>query len=164
MAAIEKIKPGPGQESVWDYPRPPRIEVCKRKIRVMLNGSVIAETDNCLRVLETSHPPVYYINPEDISWDHFRKTTKTTFCEFKGLSSHYTVEVGDLKVVNGAWYYLSPTPDFAELKQHVAFYPSKFECYIGSERAQAQYGDFYGGWITSDIVGPFKGEPGTLNW
>jgi uncharacterized protein (DUF427 family) len=130
----------------------------------MLNGVVVAQADTSLRVLETSHPPVYYIHMDCINQDFMHKTTKTTFCEFKGLSSHFTVEVADLKVVNGAWYYASPTPSYIDLKHHVAFYPSKFECYVGGERAQAQYGDFYGGWITSNVVGPFKGEPGTLNW
>ncbi len=164
MAAIEKVKPGPGQESVWDYPRPPKIELWKMPIRVVLNGLIVASTDSTLRVTETSHPPVYYIHPDNINMEYLHKTTKTTFCEYKGLCSHYTVEVGDLKVVNGAWFYASPTAPYVDLKHCVAFYPSKFECFVGGERAQAQHGDFYGGWITSNVVGPFKGEPGTLNW
>ncbi len=164
MSTIEKVKPGPGQESVWDYPRPPRIEIVKKPIRVLLNGTLVAEADAALRVLETSHPPVFYIHPDNVSLDHFRKTLRTTFCEFKGQASYYTAQVGDVKVVNSAWYYPSPTSGYAEIKNHVAFYPSKFECYVGEERVQAQQGDFYGGWITANVVGPFKGEPGTLNW
>jgi uncharacterized protein (DUF427 family) len=164
MAEIEKIKPGPGQESVWDYPRPPIVELSKKPVRVLLNGIVVAEADSTLRVLETSHPPVHYIHPDNINWEYIRKATKTTFCEYKGLAAHYTVEVSDLKVVNGAWYYPAPTSGYLEIKGYVAFYPGKFECYINGERAKAQHGDFYGGWITSDVVGPFKGEPGTLHW
>jgi uncharacterized protein (DUF427 family) len=162
--AIEKIKPGPGQESVWDYPRPPRLNPSNKRVRVLLNGVVIAESESSVRILETSHPPVYYIHPDDVSREYLRKTLKTSFCEFKGQSSYYTVEVGDLKVVNSAWYYPSPTSGYISIKNHIAFYPSKFECYVNDERVSAQAGDFYGGWITHDIVGPFKGDPGTHNW
>jgi len=164
MAAIEKIKPGPSQESVWDYPRPPKVDICKKTVRVLLNGIIVAEADSAIRVMETSHPPVFYIDPGNINREYFRKTLRTTFCEFKGQAAYYTVEVGDLKVVNSAWYYPSPTAGYLAIKNFVAFYPSKFECYVGAERVQAQQGDFYGGWITPEIVGPFKGEPGTLNW
>jgi uncharacterized protein (DUF427 family) len=164
MSPAEKIKPAPGQESVWDYPRPPRVEPSPHHIQVYCNGELIAETKNALRVLETSHPPVYYIPPDDLQKQYLTRTSRATFCEFKGQASYYTVKVGDHVEVNGAWYYALPTSGYRELKNHVAFYPSRFECLIDGERVQAQPGDFYGGWITKDIVGPFKGDPGTLHW
>jgi uncharacterized protein (DUF427 family) len=155
----------PGQESVWDYPRPPRIEGSTKHIQVIFNGEVIADTRRAKRVLETSHPPVYYIPLEDIRREYLTTTSRATFCEFKGRAAYYTLNVHGKVAENVAWYYPSPTPAFEEIADHVAFYPSRMDaCYVDSELVEAQPGDFYGGWITKDIVGPFKGSPGTMGW
>ncbi len=159
------IPPGPGQESVWDYPRPPRLEDSERHIRVVFNGEVIADSRRTKRVLETSHPPVYYLPPEDVQMAYFQPTAKATFCEWKGMAAYYTITLGDRCLENGAWYYPEPTPPFRDIAQYIAVYPGKMDaCYVDDERVQAQPGDFYGGWITQDIVGPFKGSLGTWNW
>jgi uncharacterized protein (DUF427 family) len=160
-----RITPGPGQESVWDYPRPPRVEDTSKHIQVVFNGIVIAETRRAKRVLETSHAPVYYVPPSDIKMEHLVPTNRTTWCEWKGQAAYYTVTVGDKRASNAAWYYPDPTPGFETIKGYVAFYPHLMDaCYVDGERAQAQAGGFYGGWITNDVVGPFKGEPGTAGW
>lgn len=159
------IPPGPGQESVWDYPRPPRLENSSRRIRIVFNDTVIAESQRTQRVLETSHPPVYYIPPEDVQMEYFRPTLRSTFCEWKGQAAYYTLTVGDRTVENAAWYYPHPTEPFLAIANYVAVYPGKMDaCYVDDERVQTQPGDFYGGWITSDIVGPFKGGQGTWGW
>ena len=159
------IPPGPGQESVWDYPRPPRLEDTARRIRVILNGAVIADSCQAKRVLETSHPPVYYLPPQDVQMAYFHLTPKATFCEWKGRAIYYTITVGDRHVDNGAWSYPEPTDSFRDIAHYIAVYPGKMEaCYVDDEPVQAQPGDFYGGWITSRITGPFKGAPGTWGW
>ncbi|MCG8349476.1 MAG: DUF427 domain-containing protein [Chloroflexales bacterium] len=161
----KRVQPGPGQESVWDYPRPPRLEPTTRHVQVVFNSIVIAETHQAMRMLETSHPPVYYIPPEDIRMEHLTRTPRTTFCEFKGLAAYYTIMVRDQTAANAAWFYPNPSQTYTPLQDHVAFYPGMMEaCYIDGELVQAQPGDFYGGWITSDIVGPFKGGAGTWGW
>ena len=160
-----RIEPGPGQESVWDYPRPPRLEASTKHIQVEFNGIVIADTRRARRILETSHPPVYYIPPEDIRMEYLTSTTQSSFCEWKGTASYYTITVGKKSVPNGAWYYKQPSERYSELANHVAFYPGKMDaCYVDGERVQAQAGDFYGGWVTNEIVGPFKGGAGTWGW
>ncbi len=154
----KKTEPGPGQESVWDYPRPPRLEDSSRHIQVIFNGVVIADSTRTKRILETSHPPAYYIPPEDIKLEYFQPTFRQTFCEWKGQASYYTIAVGDKSSPNAAWYYPHPTEDYAAIKNYVAFYPGRMEAaLVDGEQVQAQPGDFYGGWITKDIVGPFKG-------
>ena len=153
------------RESVWDYPRPPRIEESSRSVRVVLGGQVIAESARARRVLETSHPPVYYLPLEDVATGVLSPTSRTTICEFKGAASYYTVHGGGRIEENAAWSYPQPSPGFEALVDHVAFYPGRMdECTIDGERVLAQEGDFYGGWITSDIDGPFKGAPGTSGW
>jgi len=165
MTTKQRVQPGPGQESVWDYPRPPRLEESPRRIRVVFNGVTIADTTRAWRVLETSHPPVYYIPPEDIRMDYFTLTSRSTYCEFKGAARYYTIAVGDRTAENVAWSYPNPSPGYESLRDYIALYPGRMDaCYVDEEQAQAQPGDFYGGWITSNIVGPFKGEPGTLGW
>jgi uncharacterized protein (DUF427 family) len=164
------IPPAPGQESVWDYPRPPRVEPSTKHVRVLFNGVVIADTYHAQRVLETSHPPVYYIPPADIRTEYFKATPRQSFCEFKGGARYYTIAVGDKSaggkiVENAAWYYPNPERGYESIKNHVAIYPGLVdECTVDGEQVTAQPGDFYGGWITKDIVGPFKGEPGTMGW
>ena len=124
-----------------------------------------ADTTEALRVLETSHPPVYYLPPDDIATEHLEREQQTTMCEFKGRAVYYTLTVGDRSARSAAWGYPDPTARFAELQDYVTFYASKVdECYVGEEEARAQEGDFYGGWITDDVVGPFKGGPGTMGW
>lgn len=159
------IEPGPGQESVWDYPRPPRLEDSSKELQIIFNEIIIAETRAAKRVLETSHPPVYYIPPEDLKMEHLALIPKSSFCEWKGRAGYYTVSVGDRQATSAAWFYPNPTPAFAGIKDYVAFYPSRMDaCYLDGEKVQAQEGDFYGGWITKDIVGPFKGGLGTWGW
>ena len=155
----------PGRESVWDYPRPPRIEDSNRRIKVVFGGVTLAYTSRARRVLETSHPPVYYVPPEDVRMEHLTPSDATSFCEWKGRARYYDVSAGERREGRAAWYYPDPTPPFRDLKGYVAFYPSRMDaCWVDGERAHAQPGDFYGGWITPDIVGPFKGGPGTRGW
>lgn len=161
----QRIEPGPGQESVWDYPRPPRLEDVTKHLQVIFNGVVIADTQQAKRVLETSHPPVYYIPPEDIRSGVLISVPQTSWCEWKGRAGYYTVAVGDRQAQNAAWFYPEPTPTFQTMQNYVAFYAHLMEaCYVDGEQVQPQPGNFYGGWITADIVGPFKGEPGTWGW
>ena len=159
------ILPAPGEESVWDYPRPPRVEASAKQIRVLFNGVVIAETDHALRVLETSHPPVYYIPPQDIRMEFLKSTAQRTFCEFKGGARYYTIVVNGKRAEDAAWYYPNPERGYEALKNYVAFYPGLMDaCFVDGEQVKPQAGDFYGGWITHEIVGPFKGERGTMGW
>ncbi|NWG17499.1 MAG: DUF427 domain-containing protein [Chloroflexi bacterium] len=162
---FKRIQPGAGQESVWDYPRPPRVEPTARRIRVIFNGQTLADTTRAFRVLETSHPPVYYIPPEDVTMAFLSPTGRRTFCEFKGAAAYWTITVGERRAENAAWSYPNPSPGYEAIKGYLAVYPGRMDaCYVDDERVTAQEGDFYGGWITSDIVGPFKGGPGTLGW
>ncbi len=154
-----------GQESVWDYPRPPRIEEVHQYVQVFFDGISIASTYQAKRVLETSHPPVYYIPLIDTRFEFLFKTEKSSFCEFKGIARYFTVKTNSKEAIDAAWYYPDPRNTYASIKDCVAFYPSRMEaCYVDGEKVQAQEGDFYGGWITSNIVGPFKGGPGTAGW
>jgi uncharacterized protein (DUF427 family) len=132
---------------------------------VVYNGVVIADTHRAQRVLETSHPPVYYIPPDNIRMEYLAPTQRTTLCEWKGRAAYCTVTVGDQQALDAAWYYPEPRMGSEVIKAHIAFYPHLMDaCLVDSEQAQAQAGGFYGGWITSDIVGPFKGEVGTWGW
>lgn len=152
-------------ESVWDYPRPPRIELCSARIRVEFAGHTIAETTAAYRVLETSHPPTYYISPADIRLEFFGRNQRRSFCEFKGTAGYWDLCAADRTSRDAAWSYPSPNNAYAELAGYLAFYPSRVDaCYVDEERVQPQPGDFYGGWITSNIIGPFKGAPGTSTW
>ena len=161
----KRIIPGPGQESVWDYPRPPRMENSEAHIRVILNDITIAETRKALRVLETSHPPVYYIPPADVQLKYFQKTSRGGWCEWKGHWKLYSINIDHTLIEHAAWHIPDPIADFAAIKNYIAFYAGKMDaCYVNDERVMPQPGDFYGGWITANIVGPFKGEPGTMGW
>jgi uncharacterized protein (DUF427 family) len=165
MFKPQRIEPGPGQESVWDYPRPPRLESSLKRVQVIFNGATLADSTNVYRVLETSHPPVYYIPPADIRMEYLIPTRQQTFCEWKGVAKYYAIAVGDKQVTNAAWCYPNPIGNFAAIQGYIAFYPSRIDaCYVDGERVQSQQGDFYGGWITSDIVGPFKGGTGSWGW
>jgi uncharacterized protein (DUF427 family) len=156
---------GPGQESAWDYPRPPRLEPSARRLRVVLGGEVIAETTRGFRVLETSHPPNYYFPPDDVVAGALEQATGASFCEWKGRAGYFTVRGGDRVVTEGAWSYARPSEAFAPIRDHPAFYASRMDaCYVDDELVVPQPGGFYGGWITRDVVGPFKGGPGSRGW
>ena len=157
--------PGPGQESVWDYPRPPRLETTTNDIEVVLGGQVVAHTRTALRVLETSHPPNYYLPMSDFVDGVLRPAGGGSLCEWKGQASYFDVVGGDTVARRAAWHYPSPTPAFASIAGHVALYPGGMErCTVDGEVVRAQPGGFYGGWVTSQVVGPFKGDPGTWFW
>ncbi len=161
---MKREKPEPGQESVWDYPRPPRLESSSRTVSVMLAGQQIACSANSYRILETSHPPSWYVPREYVRLDFVNPTRKQSFCEWKGLATYWTVRIGNIVVEDAAWSYESPTPAFHDIQGCFAFYPNRLECYIDDERVQPQPGGFYGGWITKDLAGPFKGIPGSSGW
>ena len=163
-APSDRVEPAAGQESVWDYPRPPRPEAASDAVRVELGGVVIADSTRVLRVLETSHPPVIYVPPDDVRTALLVRNVRQTFCEFKGHAAYYDLHVDGQTIENAAWAYPAPTPAFAAIKDYLAFYPSKVDCFVAGERVTAQPGDFYGGWITSRVVGPFKGGRGTTGW
>ena len=152
-------------ERVWDYPRPPAVLPCERRVRVELAGETIAESTRALRVLETSHPPVIYIPSEDVASGWLAPShARTTWCEFKGRA-HYLAAVDRPDGPPVAWTYRDPSPGYEALRDFVAFYPGRVDAaWLDDERIVAQESDFYGGWITSDLVGPFKGPPGTLGW
>jgi uncharacterized protein (DUF427 family) len=164
-ARPRRHEPDPGQESVWDYPRPPRLERTDELVEVELGGRTIARTTRALRVLETSHPPTYYLPMEDVEDGVLRPAAGSSFCEWKGHAAYLDVVSGDRLAERAAWHYPEPTAPFAELRGHVAIYPGRMDrCLVDGEQVQAQPGGFYGGWITSRVVGPFKGEPGTMGW
>ncbi len=165
MRHPRRIEPRPGQESVWDYPRPPRLERTDRHVRVEHRGVTVADTQRAWRVLETSQAPAYYLSPEDVAMELFEPAALRTFCEWKGLASYLDLVVDDDRVPEAAWTYPEPTPTFAAIRDHLAIYPSRVDaCFVDGERVQANEGDFYGGWITSWVVGPFKGGPGSRGW
>ena len=160
-----RIAPGPGQESVWDYPRPPRQEPVPERLRVIFAGKTVAESSRCVRVLETSHPPVYYFPPGDVRRDFLTPASGRSICEFKGIASYWTLDVNGRRAEQAAWSYDDPTDAFLAIKGHFAFYASRVDaCWVDDEQVSPQAGDFYGGWVTSRIVGPFKGRPGTRGW
>jgi uncharacterized protein (DUF427 family) len=157
--------PDQKRESVWDYPRPPRLEQTPRRIRVLFAGTTIADSSRALRLLETSHPPTYYIPPADVRMDLLQRTDRRSFCEFKGMAAYFSLEVAGRRSANCAWAYPEPVPAYEALRDHLAFFAGLVdECWVDDERAKAQPGGFYGGWITSDLEGPFKGAPGTAGW
>jgi uncharacterized protein (DUF427 family) len=160
-----RIEPGPGQESVWDYPRPPRIEAARQVLRVELARVTLAETVHGLRVLETGSPPTYYFPPDDVRVDLLEPSPVRTICEWKGVARHWNARVGERLVEEAAWSYRDPKPGFEPIAGYLAFYAGKMDsCWVGTEKAIPQPGSYYGGWITSRIVGPFKGVEGTDRW
>lgn len=167
---MRRIEPLPGQESVWDYPRPPRVEPSTEHVVVRFGGQVVAETTSSLRVLETSHPPVYYLPRTAFADGVLEPAPGRSFCEFKGVARYLTIRAAGVSASSvvaeaAAWFYPSPSAGYESLRDAVAIYPGRMEqCSIDGEVVTAQDGDFYGGWITSRVVGPFKGAPGTLGW
>jgi uncharacterized protein (DUF427 family) len=155
----QRITPGPGQESVWDYPRPPKVEKTSKQIRVIYDGVVIAETNRAVRVLETGHPPVYYIPREDVRMEYLIVTKRSSTCEFKGTASYYNMKGKTKSHENAAWSYAKPASGYELIRDHIAFYPKLMDaCFVNGERVVPEPAQYYGGWITREIVGPFAGE------
>lgn len=154
-----------GQESVWDYPRPPMVVPTDERVRVVHGGVVIADTRAAVRVLETSQPPAYYVPRGDVAMDRLRPSRSRSMCEWKGAASYWSIEVDETPLLDAAWSYDHPVPAFAAITGHLAFYAQRLdECWVNDEQVVANPGSFYGGWITSRVVGPFKGDPGTMGW
>ncbi|MGD1899108.1 MAG: DUF427 domain-containing protein [Phormidesmis sp.] len=159
------IEPGPNQESVWNYPRPPKVEDVAKHVTIIFNNELIADTRKAKRILETSHPPNYYIPLNDIQTQYLEPSAHASYCEWKGVASYYSLQVGERQAKDVAWTYPNISAAYEELIGYVGFYPGPMDaCYIDEEIVQPQAGSFYAGWITQDIVGPFKGGPGTLGW
>ncbi len=166
MARPTPIPPGPGQESVWDYPRPPRVEAVPERLRVIVDGQVLADTTHGFRVLETAGAPVYYFPSGDVRLERLQPSPHTSVCEWKGDAEYRRYVGADGRVIdNVAWSYPDPKPGYEAIRDHLAFYGGRVdEAWVGDERATPQPGHFYGGWVTSRIVGPIKGEPGSSDW
>jgi uncharacterized protein (DUF427 family) len=166
MVEVLREEPGPGQESVWDYPRPPRIEASRRTAAVVFGGIEMARSTEALRVLETAGAPTYYLPSSDIQIDVLQRSEgPTTWCEWKGSATYFDIQVGDHVSHRAAWTYLQPKPGYERLLDHYSFYPGRVDaCYLDDELVRPQPGGFYGGWVTGEIVGPIKGEPGTEWW
>ncbi len=153
------------RESVWDYPRPPRVEPSQEHVVVAHRGTVVADTRRAWRVLETSHPPNYYIPPEDIATTLLVESPRRSLCEWKGTAAYLDLQIGGVTVSGAAWVYRDPIADFSAIRNHIAFYPQLVdECRVDEELVEAVEGSFYGGWVTSKVAGPFKGGPGTMGW
>ncbi len=152
-------------ECVWDYPRPPRIEANRRHLLVVHEGRTLAQTDGGWRLLETSHPPCFYLPPEAVDWTRLAESSTVTFCEFKGRARYWSLRSDDGVIPDVCWSYPDPVDSQGEIAGHVSFYAGRVDaCYVDGERVRAQEGSYYGGWITSGIEGPFKGGPGTVGW
>ncbi|HSN70649.1 MAG TPA: DUF427 domain-containing protein [Steroidobacteraceae bacterium] len=159
------VTPAPGQESVWDYPRPPRLEPTARHLAVDFGGERIADTRRGLRLLETSHPPTYYFPREDVEMRYLVPSERRSICEWKGEAEYFSVAVGRHLASNAVWSYPNPFPEYQSLAGYLAFMPAAMDaCWVDGERARPQAGGFYGGWITSDLAGPIKGAPGSEGW
>lgn len=155
----------PGQESVWSYPRPAVVEPSSRRLKIVHRGLVIADTRRSMRVLETSHPPTYYFPRDDVGPTVLQQSSRRSVCEWKGEAIYFGVVLQGETLPDVAWSYPDPSPPFGVLRDMVAFYAWPFDsCFVDDERVIPQPGNFYGGWITSDVAGPFKGEPDTRFW
>ncbi len=157
------VEPGEEQESVWDYPRPPRLEQDNRLVEVFFNSTRIASSCRALRMLETASPPTFYIPKEDVRTEQLIPVPGSSYCEWKGKASYWALR-DNRGMGSVGWSYAKPNTPYEELKDHFSFYPSLLDCFVDGERVQPQPGSFYGGWITKEIVGPVKGEPGTGHW
>lgn len=156
---------GPGEESVWAYPRPPALEPTSRSIEIRFGGETVARSTRAFRVLETSHPPVYYVPAEDVRMELLVDAGGGSWCEWKGRARYWTLRVGDQTAERVAWSYPDPTPDFEPIRDHLAFYAGPMDaCTVDGTSVRPQPGGFYGGWITPEVKGPFKGSPGTMGW
>lgn len=156
---------GPQQESVWDYPRPAVCEATSRRVQIIHKGVMILDSKAAYRTLETSHPPTYYIPQSDIAMEYLKPNARRTMCEWKGQARYFDIVIGGSTTPAGAWGYAAPTPSFAAIKDHIAFYPDPLDqCMIDGEQITPQPGQFYGGWISQYEAGPFKGIPGSQFW
>lgn len=165
MARPRPLAPGPGQESVWDYPRPPALDRGDELLEVRFGGVVIASTRAAVRVLETSHPPTYYLPRSSFTEGVLRPVAGSTVCEWKGTAAYLDVVAGGATARRAGWHYPGPVPGYEALRDHVAVMPGAMDaCFVDGERVRAQDGGFYGGWITDRVVGPFKGSPGSWGW
>ena len=152
-------------ESVWEYPRPPRLERVEWRVRVVHAGVTIVDASEAIRVLETSQPPAYYVSPEFVDMSRLERSDRRTFCEWKGVAEYADIVVGDRRVADAGWTYPDPTDAFESIRDHWAFYAQNAdECWIDDERVTSNEGSFYGGWVTANVAGPFKGAPGTSHW
>lgn len=157
--------PASGQESVWDYPRPPRLEADHRRVRVLVGDRVLADSKRAIRILETASPPSFYLPPEDVDQRMLREEIGSSACEWKGLATYWSVVADQTTILKAVgWSYPVPKPAFASIAGWLSFYPGRLHCEIDGERVQAQPGGFYGGWMTREIVGPVKGSQGTGHW
>ena len=155
----QRVVPGHGQESVWDYPKPPKVEKTSKKVHVIYDGITIAETARAIRILETGHPPVYYIPREDIRMEFLVATSQSSTCEFKGTATYYNLKGKKKENDSAAWSYLNPSKGYEAIRDYIAFYPKFMDaCFVNEERVRQEPGEYYGGWVTSEIVGPFAGE------
>jgi uncharacterized protein (DUF427 family) len=156
--------PGPGQESVWDYPRPPVLATDAREVVIRWGGIEIARTSRAIRVLETAHPPSFYLPWDDVARHHLMLAAGVSLCEWKGSARYWSLVDGARSLPRVAWSYPQPLKGAEPLAECVAFYPGNLECSVGGAPVTPQPGRFYGGWVTSELVGPFKGEPGSESW
>ena len=157
-------KTGRGEESVWDYPRPPALSPDNRKVIAQWKGKQIAQTSNAIRLLETASPPGFYIPPTDVDDEFLKENNRTSFCEWKGTASYFDVVVNGHILELAAWSYKNPNSAFGDIAGYISFYPGKVNCFVNEHKVTPQPGRFYGGWITPEIVGPVKGEDGTGGW
>jgi len=158
------LTPTAEQESVWDYPRPPALVVDNRHVQVKIGDALIADTHEAVRVLETASPPTFYIPPQAVNMDLLSASSEHSFCEWKGHAAYYHCQIAGQLYENVAWYYPETYDEMNKIKNYLAFYPSRVECYVDGERVRSQLGGFYGGWVTDEIIGPYKGEPGSSAW
>lgn len=165
MTRPHPITPSAGQESVWDYPRPPDLVPSSKRVRIEWNGHVVASTGDAIRVRETSHPPCWGIPPGDVEFAHLTPSTRRTACEWKGEAIYWDLTDPERTVESAAWSYPHPEVTYRAIAGYLFFYPARVDrCLVDGELAVPQPGDFYGGWITAEVVGPFKGQRGTLGW
>jgi uncharacterized protein (DUF427 family) len=158
------VEPQAGQESVWDYPRPPIYVVDERSVVVRVGGTVLAESNKSIRALETGSPPAFYLPADAFNWAALTPSRRETFCEWKGVASYFDVLTPDGVIEAGVWTYKTPLPDAEAIAGWCSCYPEQLQCEVAGEPVQAQAGRYYGGWVTSELVGPWKGEPGTGHW
>jgi len=158
------ITPGPGQESVWDYPRPPRLERDTREVTIAWQGREVARTRRAVRLLETSHPPCFYLPWADVDRSLLQPASGSSFCEWKGPAKYWSLVHGDERLERVAWSYPQPLEGAETIADCVAFYAQGLDCRVGGALVQPQPGGFYGGWVTPELTGPFKGEPGSGGW
>ena len=153
------------KENVWDYPRPAIYQPHKGKIEVIVENKTIAKTNNAFRVIETSHPPTYYFPPSDVDINLLKQNKNNSFCEWKGMANYVDLHLGKIRISNIGWLYKSPKKEFQPITNYISFYASRAEkCIVNDELVRKQEGDFYGGWITKNLTGPFKGATDTLFW